>query len=233
MLPDRVNEVDDDGECRRDWSRTVSDEGMVAVLTAQGPLQAVIVDESFGGMGLLIVSQEEFLIGHQVGLLYGGMPLNAVIRWVHPLENGQQHLGVEWRNDRRQQTRDRRRMTHKPAKVSKERRQAQADRRQNMPEYLDEQRQARLVSIGGLPVVCGLPENQKGGMVKVILPGGLAQEVRLEDLQCSSMLERRAQLEELNQELSILIGVYELGHPETKDEAIEAVLNYEFAESPA
>jgi len=89
-------------------------------------------------------------------------------------------------------------------------------------------------------------EGVPGGVVGVIKNGelvfsraygmanlthGIPYEVKLEDLRSSSMLERRAQLENLNRELSILIGVYELGHPQTKDEAIDAVLSYEFAES--
>ena len=87
-----------------------------------------------------------------------------------------------------------------------------------------------MISIGGLPVICGLVEEHQDGYAMVQLPGGFQYEVLLEDLRSSSMLERRAQLESFDRELSILVGVYRLGNPQTKDDAIEAVLDFEFAE---
>ena len=221
---------------QRDWSRTAPADSRVCLLTAAGSLPATIVDESFGGVGLLVQSDQDIAEGQEIGLAYAGITMRAVARWTRQLDEGQQHIGIEWLGDRRTIGNDRRSILQNSNRpIAQERRTGRGDRRA-IAAALQEaasKRVARLISIGGLPVVCGLVEKRTDGTATVQLPGGVEHDVRLEDLGCSSMLERRQQLEDLDQELSILVGIYELGNLQSKDEAIDAVLEYEFAEGVA
>ena len=92
---------DESKENRRDWNRVAPEESKVLILTATGPTAATIVDESFGGICILVDSDDDFHEGQQVELEYGGIPLRAVARWVRQAADGRQQIGVEWLNERR------------------------------------------------------------------------------------------------------------------------------------
>ncbi len=80
----------------RRWGRFDADESQVELLTETGPRQGVIVDESYGGIGLLLDDVQGLTVGQNVQVVYYGAPVNAIIRRILDEFEGRCEVGIEW-----------------------------------------------------------------------------------------------------------------------------------------
>lgn len=94
--------VMDDGqqtvtEDRRQWRRFLGEAVDVRLAQDMGePLPAEMLDESFGGIGLLLDDAQPLAVGQELDVLYNGTPIRAVVRYVGLSENGRHRVGLEW-----------------------------------------------------------------------------------------------------------------------------------------
>ena len=79
---------------RRKWMRFSS--GDIDVWVPPGPVKARVVDESFGGIGLVVADASGLTSGTKITLIYNGGPMWAVVRHVAPDEGGKHRLGLQW-----------------------------------------------------------------------------------------------------------------------------------------
>lgn len=77
--------------------RFESDGQTIALLTPDGMSQlAVVLDESFGGMGLIVADATGLDAGCELQVIYHGAPMWGVVRVVQPDPDGGFYVGVEW-----------------------------------------------------------------------------------------------------------------------------------------
>lgn len=102
MEPDqdqsRSDETDDKSsrKGRRQWSRFTEEEEAVLILLPEGEVLAMIVDESFSGVGLEVRGDLRFKVGQRLGLRYRGGPMAGIVKFVMPADGGRTRLGVQW-----------------------------------------------------------------------------------------------------------------------------------------
>jgi hypothetical protein len=80
----------------RKWSRFSQDEEAVFILHESGEILAIVVDESFGGIGLEFRSDARFECGDHVRLRYRGAPMAGIVRFLMPADGGLKRIGLEW-----------------------------------------------------------------------------------------------------------------------------------------
>lgn len=80
----------------RKWSRFSQDEEAVFILHESGEILAIVVDESFGGIGLEFRSNARFECGDHVRLRYRGAPMAGIVRFLMPADGGLKRIGLEW-----------------------------------------------------------------------------------------------------------------------------------------
>jgi hypothetical protein len=83
---------------RRQWVRFLSSVGEV-VIRPQGGEQraAIVVDESFGGIGLVADDGTGLVNEAVVDVTYEGAQMLAVVKYVCPTDDGRVRVGMEWR----------------------------------------------------------------------------------------------------------------------------------------
>jgi hypothetical protein len=82
---------------RRQWGRFVVDVGKLIVsLTPTEQRSAEVVDESFGGIGIVIDNASGLQPGRDLSLAYDGVPMRGTVRSVHPHGGGRYRVGIEW-----------------------------------------------------------------------------------------------------------------------------------------
>lgn len=82
---------------RRLWGRFVADLGDIRIHLDDGlRLNAEVLDESFGGIGLLLEEGSPLEVGSEVSLFYDGTPMRGVVRNVRDSGDGKIRIGVEW-----------------------------------------------------------------------------------------------------------------------------------------
>jgi hypothetical protein len=185
---------------RRQWERKPSDLAEITVVRDGGPQAAAVIDESFGGIGILLHEAANIVRGDQLKLLYRNVPVLGVVRRIE-LEPRGQHVGLEWLKTRRNDS---------PK--------ARALRK----------RAANFLSFSGFCVVCHVDDERVNGTLHVTLPDGSKCDVKTTELLTRTCNERKHELENLSLDLTMLAGVYQLGEHPTKEERIEAILNFEF-----
>jgi hypothetical protein len=81
----------------RRWIRFPSEIGTVTLRQDDHRrLMADVLDESFAGMGLSMVEAGLLEENDRVRVSYRGQPMDARIRHVSPMGNGQYRVGMEW-----------------------------------------------------------------------------------------------------------------------------------------
>ncbi len=82
---------------RRLWGRFVADLGDIRIHLDDGlRLNAEVLDESFGGIGLLLEEGDPLEVGTEVSLFYDGTPMRGVVRNVRDSGDGKIRVGLEW-----------------------------------------------------------------------------------------------------------------------------------------
>lgn len=81
---------------RRAWTRIPPEIGRTTIYDQGNKISAGIVDESFGGLGLILTNDPGFAIGHEIRLLYHGFMMKAVVRFTKTVDAEHHRLGIEW-----------------------------------------------------------------------------------------------------------------------------------------
>ena len=98
----KLSDLDQRTGCRerRRWGRFVSDVGQLGV-ARRGRQQrpAEVLDESFGGIGLLVPDAADLAAGVAVDLTYDGTPMQGVVKSVVPDSQAGSRVGIEWASE--------------------------------------------------------------------------------------------------------------------------------------
>lgn len=78
----------------RQHLRFPSDVGEVGLELA---VNAMVVNESYGGLCLEIPSLPALAPKAVVRIQYQGAPMDAIVRWIEQSESGEYRLGLEWK----------------------------------------------------------------------------------------------------------------------------------------
>ena len=171
-------------------------------LVVEGKRIAVeVVHESFDGLAVLVQREFHGEANDPIELVYRGLPLRGVIRSVTRQGRGSR-VSIQWSQCRRTATEGRRRC------------------RTDSDYYL----------LAGLPVACRVVD-QAGNKLIAALPDGSQVELEPENVRTLNRFQRLAGLEGADEELRLLVAVYQLGPVQTADDALRDVLNLEFAPS--
>ncbi|MEX0937946.1 MAG: hypothetical protein WDZ59_08790 [Pirellulales bacterium] len=82
---------------RRQWSRFLARVGEVSIRLEGGDeRQAMAVDESFGGIGLVVDDAAGLEYGQEVVVSYDGATLYAIVKYVAPNGEGRHRVGLQW-----------------------------------------------------------------------------------------------------------------------------------------
>lgn len=189
---------------RRQWTRFDPQTKEVLVVADGHQETALVVDESFGGICLLLDSTIDVRLDDNIDLIYQGAPLTGIVRRIEPLGDNSFYLGIEW---------------------------LQANRATSVTKDAPRQNQAVFFPICGLRLACRLLGEPVNGMGRVGFPDGTQHEVAVSTLTPTSKLRRRNELAHADADLTMLLGIYRLGPKATRGAAIEAILNLEYADS--
>ncbi len=88
------------GENRRQWTRYRAGAKEITVVADGRRQRAMVVDESFGGIGLLMDNPVQVLLNREITLVSQGVPLQGIVRRVQPAEEGGYRVGIEWLRSR-------------------------------------------------------------------------------------------------------------------------------------
>ena len=80
----------------RKWPRETSKIRQVLLWVGDALRDAVVFDESVGGISLSIRDGTVVQVGQEVRLTHGGRSVCAIVKHVHQREDGKYHLGLEW-----------------------------------------------------------------------------------------------------------------------------------------
>jgi hypothetical protein len=203
-LPIESNE-DRDVVDRRDWTRYHSDLKRVVVL-GQTSQVASIVDESFGGIGIIVRDIRGLSVNQPIKLLYSDAPMTGMIRRIGPASVNAFYVGVQW------------------ASASTNRQTAAC------PLVLrDSAHFIRLQQ--SLKLVCdlvGVDENDEV-LSCVRLPSGSELCCPPEYVMTMSLRDRREELLAMGGDTTMLLGLYQLGERDTQESTIDAILNFEYS----
>ena len=79
---------------RREWMRFPSSD--IEVWVPPGPMKAKVLDESFGGIGLLVRATAGLEVGSKITLIYNGCPMWAIVRYVADPSDEKRRIGFQW-----------------------------------------------------------------------------------------------------------------------------------------
>ena len=81
---------------RRQWIRFRDDSVRIDVPTPRGYVRSIVLNESFGGIALLIPDGTGLEVHTPISVLYHQVPMKGVIRHLSPSHNGWYRMGIEW-----------------------------------------------------------------------------------------------------------------------------------------
>ncbi|MEN6495368.1 MAG: PilZ domain-containing protein [Thermoguttaceae bacterium] len=81
---------------RRKWTRVPPEIGRTTIYYDGRKIPATIMDESFGGLGLLLPRDPGIAIGSEVRALYHGFLMKAVVRFAKTVASDRHRMGIEW-----------------------------------------------------------------------------------------------------------------------------------------
>jgi len=195
----------DEGENRRVWNRDTAIGGELTATIGGDACQATITDTSFGGIGISVPNSGAIEVGSRIDLCYRGSTLQGIVRWMRKGESGNCRLGIQWPEKRRP------------------------------PEHDESgsygQDEAEFVSIGGLRLACRITDHEGHGCVCARLPDASQHYVTRHSITSLTRPQRRQELEQLDLEVTMLLGIYQLGESTSLKSAIDAILDLEYATS--
>ena len=197
--------TEDEVRFARRWSRFPGQAVHVSIaLPNEGPIDARIANESFGGMALLIDAQPKFHVGEEVQVVCDRFGMRGLVRRIEERENGRRLVAIEWLDRRGLST---------PIATSSKRR------------FI-----ARFVHHDNLLIVCQVSEPPRSGEASVGLPGGANLKIESKQVFARTLGERREELMQTSAALVALATVYGLSANE--DDAVESlveqILDFEF-----
>ncbi|MHB8970740.1 MAG: PilZ domain-containing protein [Pirellulaceae bacterium] len=190
---------------RREWARYRSDLQRVVVLGPPAQV-ASIVDESFGGIGIVVRNVRGLSVNQPITLLYSDAPMVGTVRRIEPTFYDAFQIGVQWVNA--------------------------ATGRQSTAGPLVLRDSAHFLCLQqSLKLVCDLigVDEQEEELSCVRLPGGAELCCSPEHVTTVSLYERRAELLAMGSATTMLLGLYQLGERETQESAIDTILSFEFS----
>jgi DNA-binding response OmpR family regulator len=192
-------------ENRRRWTRYRAEAKEITVVADGGRQEAVVVDESFGGISLLMDNPTHVLSDGEITLVYQGVAMQGIVRHVRPEEDGGCRVGIEWLRSSRGTDRS--------------------------PRTVTRQGETLFVSFCGLRLADRVVRNLVTHGVCVRLPNGSEHNAKEDVLYPVTRTQRQRELERLGPEVTMLLGIYELGKQESKESAIQAILDLEYGDS--
>lgn len=88
------------GMLRRHWIRFSDEPVLVSVQSEHGQVKGLVVDESFGGIGIELDRTLELEINDEVEVQYRTGPMIGRVRFISTDGHGRFRIGVEWRKPR-------------------------------------------------------------------------------------------------------------------------------------
>jgi hypothetical protein len=174
----------------------------VVLTVGRRKCHAVIVDESIGGLGVLLADIKKLNPGEQVTLCFRGLDVAAEIKGIREDEDGFYHLGLGWLDTG---------VTLGPAAP---------------PPRKD---RARFICHKGVWLACDLLEQTKDGIATIVLWDNSYFEVPAQRLRERTVAQRHEELQLLGNDVNLLAALYRLGDHGTAEKTCEAILDFEFA----
>lgn len=88
------------GMLRRHWIRFSDEPVLVSVQSEHGQVKGLVVDESFGGIGIELDRALDLEINDEVEVQYRNGPMIGRVRFLSTDGHGRFRIGVEWRKPR-------------------------------------------------------------------------------------------------------------------------------------
>jgi hypothetical protein len=186
----------------RKWQRYTPNETASALIAPKGTFEANVHDESFGGIGLVFQKPPPIDVGTHVEVIYYGVPVPGTIRRIVAHEDGHCLVGIMWLDEHCSGKRD-------PASLRKE---------------------ADFVFLNGIRLVCRII-GRENNSVDARLPDGTTIKTPVDDLTRQTCDKRTDDLQAALTDVRLLVALYELGHFDESRQAVQAVIDFEFAES--
>ena len=133
------------------------------------------------------------------------MNVLGIVRWVREDESGNYRVGIQWRDKQR------------PAEQN--------------GFSCSGQEEADFLSIGGLRLACRIADHEENGCVCARLPDASQHYTARRSIASLARPQRRQELEQLGVDVTMLLGIYQLGEKTSLNSAIDAILDFEYAES--
>jgi hypothetical protein len=187
---------------RRKSMRFPADVDQIAIVTKAGLLMGTVIDESYGGIGIVVSDASAMQLGQELELLYSGAPLTGTVRRIVAQSDGTHTIGIQWVDSRR---------------------------RPREPELkIRRSRTTHFVAFGGLNLACQVLERLPAEQIFVRLASGRKCEALRSEVARRTLRERRSELDQMDLELTMLVGLYQLGPQPDERATIEAILDFEF-----
>lgn len=81
---------------RRKWTRVAPEIRRTTIYHDDRKIPATVIDESFGGLGLLLTRDPGIAVGSEVRALYHGFLMKAVVRFAKSVAPDRHRMGIEW-----------------------------------------------------------------------------------------------------------------------------------------
>ena len=131
--------------------------------------------------------------------------MQGIVRRVQPEGDGQYRVGIEWL-----------RTFRGPAES---------------PRTAVRQGDTLFLPFCGLRLACRVLRQLADRRVCVRLPNGSEHEITEDTLVSATKAQRQCELEQPGQELTMLLGIYQLGNEESSESAIQVILDLEYGDS--
>jgi hypothetical protein len=194
---------------RRTHSRRPSDLGDLIVTTSTGQQVARAVDESDGGIGLLMPNVNDLRRGDLLQVTYGGTTRWGSFRWYQRHSDGRYRAGIQWETE---------------------------DRRNRRTAPLNPQDSAHFLFLEGWYCVCTSPKNYERDQTVVVLPEGARLFVHPNSIKTKSVLKRCRELASTPVDTTLLrSGIYpsDLFAERDRNRLIPLIIDFEFKIFPS
>jgi hypothetical protein len=187
---------------RRKWARYQTDPSDIVVFVGRRKRKGVVVDESIGGLGIMMADVRKLVVDQEVRAQYRGIDVSATVKSIREEEDGLYHVGIGWLD---------RAMEFAPASPPP---------RKESTQFVCHQ---------GVWLACEVIDMAADGIVTIALWDGAYFEVPGNRVVVKTVQERTAELVELHEDIRLLAGLYQLGDPGSMEATRNAVLDFEFA----
>ncbi len=194
---------------RRTHTRRPSDLGDLIVKTRTGQQVARAVDESDGGIGLLMPNVNDLRRGDLLELTYGGTTRWGSFRWYQRHSDGRYRVGIQWEPE---------------------------DRLNRPTAPLNRQDCAHFLFLEGWYCVCSCPKDYERDKTAVVLPEGARLFVDPSSIETKHVLKRCKELASMPVDTTLLSsGIYpsDLLAERDRNRLIQLIIDFEFKIFPS